>query len=182
MLFKEAAKDNRMQYFTKALWLAFQEDHVDASEAWDQSVAMYRAQLEGLRTKLSKNAQRFFDSISLHDGLLLSFSIGDDVEEKTDPKTWKRQTSAFLKVRLSSNNSPIYTLKYTGVRRCVVDFPSDSPIFHGGENGFDDWGYAELSDAADGHLQHEILFASGATILIEFRRFSYKRIAPRKKE
>jgi hypothetical protein len=40
----------------------------------------------------------------------------------------------------------------------------------------DDWGYAELTSADKNYLRHEILFSSGAIILIEFRKFSHKRV------
>jgi hypothetical protein len=43
-------------------------------------------------------------------------------------------------------------------------------------NGFEDWGYHELNDAGDGFLRHEILFSSGAVVLIEFRAVSVERI------
>jgi hypothetical protein len=170
-----------MRYFTKELWAAFNTDSPDdderTSREWDENAAEYRTQLEELRKRLSKNAQRFFSSVDLHDGLLLSFSVGDDLEERQDPKVYKRKASALLKVR-SWKNSCIYFLRYAGVKRCVVDFPSDSPLFSEGRNGFDDWGYDELTDAGEGCLRHEILFASGAVILIEFLRFSYRRIKP----
>jgi hypothetical protein len=42
----------------------------------------------------------------------------------------------------------------------------------------EDWGYHELSDAGDGFLRHEVLFSSGAIVLVEFRDLSVERSAP----
>jgi len=37
-----------------------------------------------------------------------------------------------------------------------------------------DWGYDELTVAKEGSFRHEVLFASGSTLAIEFKRFSFK--------
>jgi hypothetical protein len=34
---------------------------------------------------------------------------------------------------------------------------------------FSDWGYHELSDCGSGFLMHEVLFASGSRLLVQFR-------------
>jgi hypothetical protein len=69
-----------------------------------------------------------------------------------------------------------WTLRYAGLRRIVVDFPSESPLFYYPGRGFEDWGYHELSDAGDGFLRHEILFSSGSTVLVEFRDLTLERV------
>ena len=53
------------------------------------------------------------------------------------------------------------------MRRVLIDFPSDDPLFNRGAGGFDDLGYHELTDA-DGFLRHELLFSSGAILAFEF--------------
>jgi hypothetical protein len=37
-------------------------------------------------------------------------------------------------------------------------------------------GYHEISDAGGGFLGHEVLFSSGATVLLEFRDLSVERV------
>jgi hypothetical protein len=69
-----------------------------------------------------------------------------------------------------------WTLRYTQIRRIFVDFPTDTPLFYNPGDGFEDWGYHELSDAGDGFLRHEILFSSGAVVLVEFRDVSVERV------
>jgi hypothetical protein len=58
----------------------------------------------------------------------------------------------------------------------LFDFPSGEPLFHEEGGRIDDWGYDELTAAGKLYLRHEVLFSSGATALIEFQKFSYKRV------
>jgi len=50
-----------------------------------------------------------------------------------------------------------------------LPYPSEDPLLFYSGDGFEDWGYHELSDAGDGFLRHEVLFSSGSVVLIEFR-------------
>lgn len=47
--------------------------------------------------------------------------------------------------------------------------------------GFDDYGYNEFLEVDDNILSHEVLFASGATILVHFKKLSIRREEKRKK-
>ena len=54
----------------------------------------------------------------------------------------------------------------------VTNFPGEERFrYHEGE-GFGDWGYHELSAVDDICMRHEVLFASGSTLLIEFDRLA----------
>jgi len=58
------------------------------------------------------------------------------------------------------------------VRRLLIQYSADADLFpsgSGGGFGFGDWGYHELRDAGDGFLAHEVLFATGSTLLVEFQ-------------
>ena len=57
-------------------------------------------------------------------------------------------------------------------------------LFPTGSDDFHHWGYDELSLRGSGIFRHEILFASGATILIDFQQFSCQKLLPttRKRE
>jgi len=68
-----------------------------------------------------------------------------------------------------------YTLKYSKLRRVQFDYPSETPLFHEEGEHIGDWGYDELTAIDDNYLRHEVLFASGTTILIDFKDFSYER-------
>lgn len=171
-----------MRYFTKERWLGYNnKGPLDGKTALEQdrhNMREYLSQLEGLSPRLSKQAFRFFKQESLHDGRLLAFVAGDDLEH--DVHTSKRfdinahKTSVQMKV-LGANLDVLYTLRYTKVRRILFDFPTENPLFHDEGGHIGDWGYDELT-AADGlYLRHEVLFASGAITMIEFKGFAYKK-------
>jgi hypothetical protein len=69
-----------------------------------------------------------------------------------------------------------WTLRYAHIRRILVDFPTDTPLFFDPGGGFEDWAYHELSDVGDGFLRHEVLFSSGAGVLVEYRDVSVERV------
>ena len=62
----------------------------------------------------------------------------------------------------------IWHISYKTVRRVVVDYPTESPLFYRDGNGFGDWGHHELTDAGSGFLRHEILFSRGTVLMFEF--------------
>lgn len=173
-----------MKYFKKELWASLNSADNDVS-AWaekeyERKFVEYAEHLNEITPRLAKNASRFFNKVSLHDGVLLSFSVGDalDVEEKEQIN--KLKTQIRVKVR-SAGNGTIYTLNYSGISRCTVDFPGAFPLFYEPGDPFGHWGHDELSDANNGLFQHEVLFSSGATICIVFQRFSYQKRQPQKK-
>jgi hypothetical protein len=171
-----------MKYFTKELWGA------QSSQAWTQwakNSKAYYAQLTKLRPRLTKSAWHFFSKVSLHDGTLLLFLTGDHISENPKSlksRTWhwivnKRQPIVQLQV-LHENLRTIYHLEYRELRKVVFDHPTLAPLDLRYKNPpIVDWGYAELTSANKESLRHEILFSSGASILIEFRRFSYKKVS-----
>lgn len=172
-----------MKYLKKELWAAQQSDNKDerdrAWEEWNHNCADYLQQLETLKPSLSRPAQRFFGRVHLHDGTLLSLSVGDALDSIEEIPLNKRNTRVRIRVT-SCDNGATYTLNYSGIRHVSVDFPSGSPLFYEIGDSFGDWGYDELTDGGDGFLRHEVLFASGATIAIEFRHFKYNK-QPKKK-
>ena len=70
---------------------------------------------------------------------------------------------------LDAYDEYVWRLSYLNLRRVLVDFPSDPPLFYRTGEGFGDWGYDELTDGSDGFLRHEVLFRSGSTLLFEFK-------------
>jgi hypothetical protein len=173
-----------MRYFTKELWLGYNDqgplDFKTASEQGERNLREYAEQLEQLRPRLSRQAYRFFKNENLHDGRLLAFMAGDALEH--DVHGAKRfninahNPSVVMKV-LGQDLDVLYSLKYTKVRKVGFEFPSAQPLFHKEGNHIGDWGYDELTAADDLYLRHEVLFASGAIILVEFKYFTYKKEA-----
>lgn len=73
-------------------------------------------------------------------------------------------------------NQHWYALEYRNVERVELSFPGKLELFPSGLHpNLGDWGYDELTSPEKKLFRHEILFASGATIVIEFRDFSCRR-------
>ena len=166
-----------MKFFTRELWLSAQNaDNLKTyDEEWQEAFDEYRAQLESLRHRLSDVAFSFFSEADVHDGELLTLVVSDGSRPAplTEPvRIWKKPGNnpvrASLEV-LDSYDKLIWRLSYEGLRRVLVDFPTEEPLFYRDGEGFGDWGYHELSDAGNGFLRHEILFSTGAVLLFEFK-------------
>ena len=165
-----------MKFFTKELWLALQQTpppndiHLRHTEA----IKAYHAQLDELRSRLSPEAFQFFRDADVHDSELLQLAITDGsrpapLSEPVRPWTTPRHHP--IRVTLSvldAWDKLVWHISYKTVRRVVVDYPSEKPLFYQDGKGFGDWGHQELTDASSGFLRHEILFATGAVLLFEF--------------
>jgi hypothetical protein len=168
-----------VEIITKAHWRGWNSDDEEvakwARESTDENFRVYGEQLEALRKRLNERNFHFFKS-SLHDGRLISFSVGDGLHlelENGKPVTIRDFYRTSVQIRmLNAEFNAVYDLKYQGVSKAVFDFPSDDPLW--GKN-IDDWGYDELSEVNEKILRHEILFSSGSTVLIEFEKFSFKK-------
>src|SRR6266853_4555318 len=166
-----------VKFFTKELWLSAQNpDNLKAYDRdWQRAYEEYRAELEMLRPRLGSDAHRFFAEADVHDGELLDLVIADGsrpapLPEKARP--WTEPGNYPVQVRievLDSYDKLVWRLWYKNVRRLIVDFPTQEPLFYSAGEGFGDWGYHELSDAGSGFLRHEVLFATGAILLFEFK-------------
>jgi len=165
-----------MKYFTKDLWAEMnQQDNSRTAKVksqWCKNVKVYQKYLKRVLPDLPKQVQNFFGKVSLHDGMLLSFSTGDKIKNRK--RTVPTKNFAEIKI-LEPNYKYIYTLLYSEVRKCMIDYPGESPLFLGEDWTYGDWGYDELYFTKDKWLCHEILFSSGATILLESKHFSYER-------
>lgn len=171
-----------MKYFTKELWLGgnrrSEADRRRASEQWTTNLHEYQKQLKALQGRLTKRAYNFFTKVSLHDGRVIALTVGDAIHhdiqgtDKFDINV--HNPGVEIKV-LGCELDMQYTLRYRKVRRVLFDYPSEKPLFHREGGHIGDWGYDELTAADNKYLRHEVLFASGTTILIEFQQFSYER-------
>lgn len=166
-----------MQYFTRELWQSAQEvgklEQYD--QAWQQASDRYFRQLKTLETRVSTDAYRFFAEADVHDGELLALFVEDGSRpaKLTEPtRPWKTPMNHPVRARLTvldSNDKFVWTLSYISLRRIVLNFPTEAPLFYSEGEGFGDFGYHELTDAGSGFLRHEMLFATGAVLLFEFK-------------
>ena len=172
-----------MRYFTREMWLSAQ--NTSGLQQYLQNCkhaeAEYRAQLASLAMRVDQDAFEFFAEADVHDGELMELAIKDGsrpapISEVSRP--WKRLRQLPVGVTLSvldANEHFLWSLVYSSMRRVLVDFPPSDPLFYNEGEGFGDWGYHELTDAGDGFLRHEVLFATGAILLFEFKHVDVSR-------
>ena len=168
-----------MRYFTKEIWLGWQgEDWREWNELYEANLKTYRKQLASLSTRMPPKYFKFFMQESLHDGKLVSINIVNKPAFRSVVlgRRWIDQSEPIaIEIQVANSVSTLlFTLKYQDVRTARFDFPSDRPLFHP-DGRIGTWGYDELTAADDLYLRHEAMFDSGAILLMEFRRFSYKR-------
>jgi hypothetical protein len=109
--------------------------------------------------------------------------IGDAQVGATRDIVNRRRTTVRLFVLSDRVNQHCYKLEYRNIERIELDFPGKVGLFPiGAQANFGDWGYDELTSTRKEIFRHEILFASGASIAIEFREFSFSRKPVRKRK
>lgn len=86
--------------------------------------------------------------------------------EVIQPKTLAKDPITVLLTISDGKNK--WTLTYRNVQKIMMNCELTSGQFRY-EAGLDTWGYNEFLPSGESQLTHEILFASGATILIQFR-------------
>ena len=151
-----------MRYLTKKRWEGARSDTgAEAARGWRKGLRAYREQLETLRPCFPDEVFAFFDRADIHEGELLRLDIGDGGEP----------VRVALAIR-DVYDRQSWTLQYGSARRAVVEVPP--PRQHDGE-GFGEVACHELTDCGEGYFRHEILFASGATLLFEFREIAVQR-------
>lgn len=173
-----------MRYFTRELWLGAQntKQSGENDRQWKQAFDEYRAQLELLQPRVNPESYRFFAEADVHDGELMKLEVIDGSRPaplSESPRSWSSPTHYPVQVNLvvlDAYDKYLWELNYMHLRRVIVDYPTEEPLFHTEGEGFGDWGYHELTDAGSGFLRHEVLFATGTTLLFEFREVTVKII------
>jgi len=145
----------------------------------------YRRELENLRPRLSKAAGDFFmhgrDEYGLHDARLLSFRVGDGLDYTPDgslPFRLNHQPTMATLEFLNYEQSFHYTFDLRRVSRVKGD------LFSYEESVLEDLGdlyLLELTASEEKKLQLGCLFASGASLVIEFRRLVFRRRRTKRK-
>jgi len=127
-----------MKFFTKELWLDAQNTNRTSELHLREKAASYayRAQLDALRSRLSDEAFQFVCSADVHDGELLKLAIVDGsrpapLSEAVRPWTTPRNHPVKVKPAiLGASDRHVWRLLYKTVRRVVVDYPTEHPLFY----------------------------------------------------
>lgn len=166
-----------MKYFTKELWLDFQDEKnfKEMNQIWAKKVKLYRRQLSKLENRMTKKAFNFFKNISLHDSVVSQIIFKNNIGlKKINPDIKRQIIPTSIELHIINWENQYFRLIYEKVINFIIDFPSNDLLFYNICSGIDDWGYDELTSFNDDYLMHEILFASGSTIKIIFNKFRYE--------
>jgi hypothetical protein len=157
-----------MQYFRLDLWQDINSESDAERKAadiqWDENLEKYTKRFEKLSRRLSKSVVNFYKTSSLHDYKL------EDIQINHELKKYKYLVNVNI---VLNNGISKLALKYRNVKKIEMNY-NDAQF----DRGFDDVGYEEILDVDERILSHEILFASGATILIHFenKKMSLEKI------
>jgi len=173
-----------MKYFPYHL-IAAANDWIDQSSA-DQTKAetqlseasqRYGRDLDRLKPRIGLRAWEFFQHgfgpTGLHDGRLLSMRIGDGLDFAVDGTKPFRLNHQRLAVRLEFLNCE-QDLHYGFDLRGVGSIQSHLFLDHCGKGVGDVYIY-EISATDDDNLQLAFLFASGAAVVVQFRKLVFRR-------
>jgi hypothetical protein len=174
-----------MKHFTYDLiaaandWIQQPEEaHLEAERRFESVHRQYQDSLREIKPRISAAAWNFFDSghghSGLHDGRLISLSIGDGLDYRADgtsPFRVNRQKSIVRIVFLNYEQDLIYTFDARGINSIRADlYRGDAPNWSLG----DLYTY-EICAADEGLLQLGFLFATGASVVVQFRRLVFRR-------
>jgi hypothetical protein len=138
----------------------------------------YLVELDQLKSRIGLRGWQFFrhgyGPTGLHDGRLLSMTVGDGLNYTAEGKEPFRRNRQALIARLEFLNYEeefYYVFELRGVTQvCSNIFPDD-----GSSKGIDDLYTYELVGIDDHDLQLGFLFASGATIIVQFHELRFRR-------
>ncbi|WP_315122428.1 hypothetical protein [uncultured Clostridium sp.] len=152
-----------MRYFTDELWSKLnsdsQKEYEKASLEWDKNNKVYSEIFESVKNRFSKKfLKTYLSNQGFHD-----FQIKNIVLTHKEYE-FKNPISLDIYVTDSINT---FKITYKCIRKLNVNYAEVEGW--GERRGFDDWGYDEFLPVDEQTLSHEILFASGSTILIHFK-------------
>ena len=175
----------RMRYFTFEL-IAAANDWVEQSAAATADAEarlaavtrQYQRQLEPLESRVSREAWKFFrhgfGSESLHDARLLSLRVGDGlgfVATGKEPFFLNRRRASVIMEFLTYEQDAHFVFDLRRVSRLSCDLFVEQESY---AKSIGDLYTYELT-AADDDLQLGFLFASGATIVAQFRKLVFRK-------
>jgi hypothetical protein len=174
-----------MKYFNKELMAAANdwveqtaEERFNASREFEEAVKRYHRSLHQLKQRISGQAWSFFEGghgrQGLHDGRLISLSVGDGLDYQADGSSAFRvnhQKTAASVVFLNYEQDLLYTF---GLRR-VNRICSDLSRCDASNWCLGDLFTYEIVAIDDDLLQLGFLFASGSSIVAQFARLVFRR-------
>jgi len=152
-----------VRYFNDEIWLRLnsdlQKERDEADLEWERNNKAYSAIFETIKIRLSqKFLKTYLSNDCFHD-----FKIKNTVLTQKE-YGFKNPVSVDVYVTDSNNT---FRITYKCVKKFNVNYEEAEDMVN--KRGFDDWGYDEFSSIDEQTVSHEIIFASGSTILIHFK-------------
>lgn len=161
-----------MKYFTNQLWeeinCGIKERREIAEKQWKKNVEEYAKLFEGINHRFSKKFLNVYSKEdNFHDYELKEICVSQGKAGYSDP----------VKVdMIIYNQVNMWRISYTGIEKTSLDYFRICPSPRHFQYGFDEYKYDEFYEINDKLLSHEILFGSGAILLIYFNKVSIKKI------
>lgn len=175
-----------MKYFTYKLisaandWIEQTEEERDqAKKRFDSAVEDYHNELETLSSRVSQKAWNFFryggNEYGLHDGRLLSLTVGDGLDYSTDGTSpfllnFQRTLARIEFLNCEQNFHYVFDLR--GVRNVCSNLFTDETLY---AKSIGDLYTYELTEVDKNTLQIGFLFATGAAIISQFKKLVFRR-------
>ncbi|WP_341278968.1 hypothetical protein [Paenibacillus sp. FSL H8-0537] len=148
-----------MRYFKDSLWTAINSGNIEAKKLakieWKDNTRQYLFEYMKLEKRLPREVFEHFLTIDFHDYRLKEYKIIHNHYGDPNP------IQLFITV---TKDTELWTIEYNQIKKLNIDVVVEEI----GNRGMDDWGYHELLIVDEKTISHEILFASGSTILIYF--------------
>jgi hypothetical protein len=166
-----------MKYFTDELWSKINRtergDKIQADIEWKRNLDAYYQVFESIKGRIPKKFLQVYDSNDdFHDFDFVTFKV-------FQPKRWAVDP---IKVQIIiASGEAAWIITYKHVSKITFDFTSQQDEY-AKKWGIDTWGYDEFLPVNEDYISHEILFASGANILVHFknRHISIEKVAKEK--
>lgn len=154
-----------MRYFTYELWSKVNSDSQkkrdEADFEWDKNDKAYSEIFESVKNRFSKKFLKIYlSNHGFHDFHIKNILITHK------EYGFKNPISIDIYVTDSVNT---FKITYKCIKKFSVNYKEDEDDW-AYRRGFDDWGYDEFLPIDEQTLSHEILFASGSTILVHFKK------------
>lgn len=153
-----------MKFYTYELWQKLNsevlEERKNARDILAKNGQEYFEIFQAIKDKLPKYfIRKYIKYNGFHDFQLENIEIYNQVKKLNS-----------IKILISKDNER-FQICYSDITNLSITYNiSKVQLGIRDDKGFDSWGYSEFSELRDREFTHEILFASGATILIHFKK------------
>lgn len=157
-----------MKYYRYDMWQGINSEDPkvceDAKQEFEKNGKEYAEIFQLVKQRLPKQFLKpYLGNSGFHDWFLASVQVLHE----------KRYTKKPITISLEVTNGKItYRIIYDNVKKIAIDYAKETDD----RMGFDDWGYDEFLPVDDEFLSHEILFWSGAIILVHFENIGIEKV------